>query len=64
MSRQQELERIVALPKDHPLRFLRLYGSGNIQVLPQIATAEARTLLFQLRHPFGTDLAACAETNS
>lgn len=57
------VEDAVKLPKSHPARFLALYGSRPQQTTLTDDTS-LRRWIWEFQHPFGADLAACAETNS
>lgn len=68
-------EQALALPKSHPARFLHFYGTSAPFVNPVGWDAKtyddvggairaATYYLFIFNHPFGADIAACAETNS
>lgn len=62
------MEQAIALPKGHPARFLRLYGTRtgrwSCAAPTAITLAEARLWRWRVFHPFAADLMACAETNS
>lgn len=62
------IEQAISLPKDHPARFVTIYGSHPGQLIPPAALKrwrrEAEYLAWRFRHPFAADLMACEETNS
>lgn len=59
-----DYEALITLPKGHPVREIAFwsYMSSNHPVKSQPREAERMIALYF--HPFGADLAACAETNS